>query len=131
MVTYNVFSVTTFIEFLKDIKLLKLKPWFTKQRVTVSISYLRGPDQLAFWILPKEYISFVNDQVEYMKRNQFNKTEINQLERLLPLFDSVDENTRIELQKRFKLFADEHDFRRGTKLIESIPSLEKLYKSCT
>jgi organic radical activating enzyme len=130
MVTYNVFCVTTFIDFLKDINVLKQKPLFSRQRVNVSISYLRGPDQLAFWVLPTEFVSCIKNQLTYMKNNSFTKTEINQLSRLIPLFDSIDDNQRHELQHKFKIFVDEHDKRRNTNFIQNVPTLTEFYKSC-
>jgi organic radical activating enzyme len=129
MVTYNIFSVTTFIDFLKDISVLKRKRWFQKQRVSVSIGYLRSPKQLAIWVLPKEYVSHIAEQLAYMKVNKFTKTEINQLERLVSLFDHNKE-TQDTLQQQFKMFVQEHDRRRGTNLTTSIPSLTSFYQSC-
>ena len=129
MVTYNVFSVTTFLSLLTDIKKLKNKVWYQRQRVTLSISYLRSPEHLAFWILPHTYKQFIYDQIQFMKLNKFKSTEINQLSRLISLFD-ITESSRSSLTKKFKVFIDEHDRRRNTSLVISIPTLKEFYESC-
>lgn len=124
MITYNIFSVTSFLDFLKDIKKLKTKPWYKKSRVTVSISYLRNPSQLAIWALPKSYCSYLEQQVEYMKSNKFTATEINQLNRILTLFKNYDDFGKKDLAEQFKLFVKEHDKRRNTNFFSSVPDME-------
>ena len=126
MVTYNAFSVTTFDRFLEDIIKLKTCKWYQRQRVKVSISYLRYPEHLAVWVLPDTFKNYVDNQIAIMKKNKFTTTEINQLERILPLFDKANKQT---LQTRFKFFVDEHDRRRNTNFLKSIPSMETFYKS--
>jgi len=125
MVTYNIFSVTTFKQFLEDINILK-GPWYKKTRTTVSISYLRNPSQLAVWVLPKEYTYYVDDQIEYMKKGKFTTDEINQLERIRSLFNNTTEDIT-ELRRKFKLYVDEHDKRRNTNFLKSVPRMEWVY----
>jgi len=84
---------------------------------------------LAIWVLPKEYVCHIVEQLAYMKANKFRTTEINQLERLVSLFDHNSE-TQATLQQQFKMFVQEHDRRRGTNLTTSIPSLTSFYQSC-
>jgi len=125
MVTYSAFSVTTFVKLLKDIKTLK-GPWYKRSRTTVSIGYLRNPSQLAVWILPYAYIYYIEDQINFMKENKFSSTEINQLQRIETLFKSYEGDNR-SLQKLFKEFVDEHDKRRNTNFLKSIPHMENVY----
>jgi organic radical activating enzyme len=129
MVTYNIFSVTTFESFLKDVVKLKTKKWYQRQRVSMSIAYLRDPEFLSIWTLPPDYVKFIEEQVVYMKTNKFTTKEVNQLERLIPLFVQ-DQTVRNSLQKQFVNFVDEHDKRRGSNFLKAIPTLSEFYKLC-
>jgi hypothetical protein len=120
MVTYNVFSVTTFELFLKDI--VELRNKFKK--VGVSISYLRYPEQLAVWVLPQSFGTYIKTQIEFMKNNKFKATEINQLERILPLLE--ENKNRSKLQQQFIEFVNEHDKRRNTNFLESFPEMSSI-----
>ena len=128
MVTYNIFSVTRFSLFLNDVIKLKRTPWYKRNKIKVSIGYLRNPEQLSIWGLPNNYTSFIQEQVKVMKENNFSKSEINQLERLLPLFNK--KIGKDKLQTQFKMFVDEHDRRRGTDFLKTFPELEQFYMSC-
>ena len=120
MVTYNVFSVTTFELFLKDV--VELRNKFKK--VGVSISYLRYPEQLAVWVLPQSFGTYIKTQIEFMKNNKFKATEINQLERILPLLE--ENKDRSKLQQQFIEFVNEHDKRRNTNFLESFPEMSSI-----
>ena len=122
MVTYNIFSVTTFTDFLKDISELKAKSRFKKQ-VIMSINYLRSPDHLAVWTLPETYKKYAIEQLNYMKGNKFESIEINDIERIIPLFELYAEK-KTDLQKKFKKFVIEHDRRRNTSFTLSVPTLK-------
>jgi len=73
--------------------------------------------------LPDTFSYYIHKQLDIMRNHNFTKTEINQLERLLPLLKQGDE----KLKQQFKEFVDEHDRRRGTKFLESIPSMRLFY----
>lgn len=125
MVTYNIFSVTTFDMFLYDVVKLKQTAWYKRNKVKVSIGYLRNPEQLSIWVLPETFSYYIRKQLEIMRNHNFTKTEVNQLERLLPLLKQGND----ELKQQFKEFVDEHDRRRGTNFLESIPSMRLFYES--
>jgi organic radical activating enzyme len=123
MVTYNIFSVTTFDKLLYDITTLSK----SRNKVTTSISYLRHPEQLTVWVLPSTFDFYIIKQIEFMKKNKFRKTDINQLERILPLL--YQEYNRENLQQQFVRFVKEHDRRRSTNFVKSVPLLKLFYDS--
>jgi organic radical activating enzyme len=125
MVTYNIFSVTTFDTFLYDVLRLKQTSWHKRNKVKISIGYLRNPEQLSIWVLPKEFSAYIHKQLEIMRNHNFTSTEVNQLERLLPLMSTGNK----KLQQQFKAFVDEHDKRRGTNFLKSIPTMHLFYNS--
>lgn len=120
MATYNAFSVTTYELFLKDINTLKGRKWFS--RVSLSTSYLRNPNFLSIWVLPKTYSDYINSQIVYMKRNRFTANEINELERILELFVTTEQTNLTEFLK----FVNEHDRRRQTSFIKTFPEMQDL-----
>jgi len=120
MATYNAFSVTTYELFLKDINTLKGRKWFS--RVSLSTSYLRNPNFLSIWVLPKTYSDYINSQIVYMKRNRFTANEINELERILELFVTAEQTNLTEFLK----FVNEHDRRRQTSFIKTFPEMQDL-----
>lgn len=125
MVTYSAFSVTTFKDLLKDINAIKT-PWYKRSKVSVSIGYLRNPYQLAVWLLPISYITYIEDQIKFMKNNNFSSAEINQLERIETLVKEFG-GDRKNLQHLFREFVDEHDRRRGTNFLNSVPNMDEIY----
>lgn len=120
MATYNAFSVTTYESFLQDINTLKKRKWFS--RVKLSTSYLRNPNFLSIWVLPKQYGSYISRQIAYMKTNRFTASEINALERILELFDSTPQTNLSEFLK----FVNEHDARRRTSFTKTFPEMVNL-----
>jgi len=120
MATYNAFSVTTYKLFLEDINALKGRKWFS--RVSLSTNYLRNPNSLAIWILPKHYSNYINDQICYMKTHRFAATEINELQRILKLFVTTKQTNLTDFLK----FVAEHDRRRQTSFIKTFPEMQEL-----
>ena len=59
-----------------------------------------------------------------MKKNNFKTTEINQLERILPLLE--ENKDRSKLHKQFIEFVNEHDRRRNTNFVESFPEMKSM-----
>ena len=72
MCTYNMLSVSSFKDFLKDAYDLIVKHTNTVNRwqpLLLSIPYMRDPEFLAGWILTEDYIKYMEECVEYMKEN--------------------------------------------------------------
>lgn len=132
MSTYNALSVTSYIEFLKDVLIMKLKHFDEERSINLDIPYLDNPKWMSVRILPSDYKNQILKQIEYMKSNYcegkgFHGWEIAKLERIQYLFDEEREQVHL---KDFALFFDEHDKRRNTNFLDTFPELAKLYAEC-
>jgi hypothetical protein len=132
MSTYNALSVTSYIEFLKDVLIMKLKHHNEDRSISLDIPYLDNPNWMSIRILPIEYRAKVLKQVGFMKDNHcggrgFQNIEIQKLERLQYL---IDEEKDIDNLKDFVAFFDEHDRRRNTNFLATFPELTELYNYC-
>lgn len=152
MATYNALSVTTFKDFLRDILCFKrLSSLINKsddgtRSIHLDIPYLNNPPHLTIRILTADFLSYVFDQVEYVKkcslshfdyRFGFDDFEIHRMERIKTLLiESIEKNftdTRSELKinrKDFFLFVNEHDKRRGTNFLKTFPEMKNFYELC-
>ena len=132
MSTYNALSVTSYMEFLKDVLIMKLKYYDERRSIWIDIPYLDNPKWMSVRILPTEYVSDILEQVQFMKDNHcngkgFQESEIGKLERIQYLIP--DEREAVHL-KDFVSFFEEHDKRRGTSLLATFPELANLYNYC-
>ena len=132
MSTYNALSITSYMEFLKDVLIMKLKYHNTDRSISLDIPYLDNPKWMSVRILPVEYISQLLKQVEFMRANHcdgkgFQDWEIAKLERIQYLIKEDPEQVWL---KDFGLFFDEHDARRQTNFLETFPELTNLYNYC-
>jgi len=148
MCTYNLLSVTSFTDFLKDMLDLKLKYSDATHRqlpLSVDIPYLRHPDFLAAWLLTENFHQQIADSVSFMMRNQqysnwyhlaakgFYDYEIHRMERLYYLVLNEIKTKKpsfIDQRKNFASFVDTYDARRGTNFLDTFPELEEFYKYC-
>lgn len=148
MSTFNLLSVTSYLDFLKDMLELKLRySHQTKRQIplAVDVPYLRHPDFLAAWVLTENYLDYIGECVTFMYRNQefgrwyplatkgFFEHEIHRMERLYYLVSKqmgVNRPENIEQRRNFGLFIDEYDKRRGTNFTQTFPELEDFYHFC-
>lgn len=144
MITFNLFSVTTFSELLK--KILEWRQEFQFQdpayfhRIRFDISYLKEPLQYDIQILPKlefmkymqQHLDFIKDNVDDQSRNQFSFMEY---QRFLRIFEYM-KNTEyspdkiLEGRKDFYTFFLEQDRRRKTDLLSTFPELSSFWRAC-
>jgi len=132
MSTYNALSITSYMEFLKDVLIMKLKYHNDDRSISIDIPYLDNPKWMSIRILPVSYKAKLLKQVEYMESNHcdgrgFQEWEIAKLERIQYLIKEDPEQVWL---KDFGLFFDEHDKRRGTNFLETFPELANLYNYC-
>ena len=132
MSTYNALSVTSYIEFLKDVLIMKLKHYNEKRSINLDIPYLDNPKWMSVRILPLEYKNQILKQIKYMGSNHcegkgFQNWEMAKLERIQYLFAEEREQTYL---KDFALFFDEHDKRRNTNFLATFPEMSELYTEC-
>ena len=145
MATYNALSVTSFSDFMED--WLELRREFMngpKRRnpVSLDVAYLRWPWHQSIHILPKTFLSIIEDQVTFMHRNKevgtwpplcgngFYDHEINRMSRVYYVAKKgADEGFNVkQSQKDFVAFVDEHDKRRGTNFLNTFPEMEDFYQ---
>lgn len=146
MSTYNILSLTSYIPFLKDILDFK-KEYGTPEHspLLLDIPYLRHPEHQSVFIMNKELLPLIEEQVTFMCENLEHKgwhgtanrgfydTEAEKLKRIYTMAkDSIDHpNEWLDTNRRdFAIFVDEHDVRRGTDFIETFPELESFYNVC-
>ncbi len=132
MSTYNALSITSYMEFLKDVLILKLKHHNGNRSISLDIPYLDNPKWMSVRILPTDYIPMLLKQVQFMKDNHcdgkgFQDWEINKLERIQYLIKEEKDPNHL---KDFGLFFDEHDKRRQTSFLDTFPEMAALYKEC-
>lgn len=142
MSTYNALSVTSFKDFLKD--MLEFRLAYTnpidRHPIGIDIPYLRWPTHQTIEILPNEYGSMIQDQIQYMKDNLqqtyvpelcgrgYYDYEVNRMSRIATVFH--DRVANIQDQKDFVTFVDEHDKRRGTNFLKTFPEMSEFYNYC-
>ena len=139
MCTYNVMSVPRFRNFLQDIKEIKKmykNPYGKDSRVQISIPYLRYPNFLAANILPKSYLTYVEESLDYMLRNSldedmiiFDNWEIEQLRRIYDWLKN--ENIRPDVLKSNQLkffdYIEEYAKRKNLDFLKTFPEFHSLY----
>ena len=142
MSTYNALSITSFLDFLKDMLEFRLKYTneIDRHPIGIDIPYLRWPAHQTIDILPEEYRGMIEEQIKFMQDNLqqtyvpelcgrgFYDYEINRMRRILSVFDH--RKTNIVDQKDFAIFVNEHDRRRGTNFIKTFPEMAKFYNYC-
>ena len=135
MVTYCAMSVVSYLSFLVDITKLKKK---FPERVHIDTSYMANPRCMTIDILPKEFMIYIQQQLQYVKimhdQGIYNDWELHKMERLQDYFQSRLESPspQIDMLRRdFKVFVDEHDRRRGTDFLKTFPKMKDFYSLCT
>lgn len=137
MSTYNIFSITTYNEFLLDV--LEINKLYRKENqskpLLLDIPYLRHPDFLSVLILDSEDVNFVENNYQFMKKytsvngiNSFNNYELEKLERILIMLKNRNNLNFQDQQKNFVKFVDEYDKRRNTNFLKTFPELTKMYQ---
>jgi organic radical activating enzyme len=146
MSTYNILSLPSYTRFLNDI--LEVKNMYGKYDnlrtpILLDIPYLRFPDHQAIFIIKKDMLNMIYDQVTHMYKNleyshwsgtanqAFFEFEADKLKRIYYLARDHKENEQTNISRRnFVAFIDEHDRRRGTNFVETFPELRDFYSFC-
>jgi len=147
MSTYNLLSITSFKEMLEDILELKNKYTIQPQRphtISLDIPYLRWPDFMVPWLMPPEWLDFIEETVTWMYRNLqqtywpplcgmgFFDHEIKKMERIYVVCKTAlkekDPKEIAIARKNFVRFLEEHDLRRGTDFLQTFPEMKPYFK---
>ena len=140
MSTYNILSITSFKDFLKDI--LNLKQTY-RLRCGIDIPFLMNPSYLQANIISKDFLHYIEDSITFMFRNldipswlplsgnSFFEHEIKKLIRIFYMVKAKPENFGCKRDRKdFKLFIDEYDKRNDSVFLETFPEYENFYKLC-
>ena len=144
MITFNIFSVTTFKTLLE--KLLEWRNqygWYeqvAQHRVRFDTPYLRDPIQYDMNILPKdEFMPYMHDSLKFMKDNvddtagnKFTTVEYEKFKRVVDYMAETvySESKLIEGRKDFYNWFNELDERRGTDMLAVFPEMLSFYRQC-
>jgi organic radical activating enzyme len=111
MSTYNIFCVSSFTEFLKDIKQVD-------NTISLHVSRLTQPSFLTHRLVSE----YKRESLEYIKEN-FNTNTVKRFENVYYDDTYVD---LVEEQRKFKEFVTEYDKRRGLTFLETFPEYKFL-----
>jgi organic radical activating enzyme len=136
MATYNIFSVTSFLDFLIDVYKRKV---IHDRRILVDVPFLRNPQFLCANILSDDFIPYLEQCISYMESKEevffktpgFMKYEIDKFKRIYTTMKKLinSRNYRIE-RHDFYHFINQWDRRKGLNFLEVFPEYEEFYKLC-
>jgi organic radical activating enzyme len=149
MSTFNLLSITSFKDMLKDMLVLKNRYTYQPERphsLGIDIPYLRYPNFLTAWLMPKDWLHYIEDTVTWMYQNLqqtywpplcgkgFFDYEIKKMERIyIVCKESIlnyEKDPKLDLDRRNLIkFVNEHDKRRGTNFLDTFPELENFYRT--
>jgi len=146
MITFNIFSVTTFKNFLeKLIEWRKIYGWYDdsnnpQHRVRFDTPYLRDPIQYDMNILPKEeFMPYMHDALNYMrdhtddsKSDAFSTIEYEKFKRVVDYMAETmySEEKLLQGRRDFYNWFNELDERRETDMLSIFPEYLGFYRMC-
>jgi hypothetical protein len=144
MITFNIFSVTTFKEFLgKFLEWRKQYGWYDdrkEHRVRFDTPYLRDPIQYDMNILPKdEFMPYMRDALSFMEANvddsradAFTTLEFEKFKRVVDYMAETNysETKLIEGRRDFYNWFNELDERRDNDMLSVFPEMMGFYRLC-
>jgi len=146
MITFNIFSVTSFKSLLeKFLEWRKQYGWFDekphdKHKVRFDTPYLREPIQYDINILPKEeFMPYMHDSLQFMKDNvddtrpdAFTTIEYEKFKRVVDYMAETNysEEKLIEGRRDFYNWFNELDDRREADMLAVFPEMMDFYRLC-
>lgn len=146
MCTFNILSVTSFVEFLKKILEWREKyqdiilPDDNTAKIRFDTPYLKEPLQYDMQILPKEeflphfdyILSFIEENLDDANPKKFSNLEYEKFRRVRNYFmtTSYDETKITEGRRDFYRWFTEIDRRRNTNFLEVFPDMENFWNMC-
>lgn len=150
MCTFNILSVTSFIEFLEkmlewrirynDIVELRQTRSLNKRKIRFDTPYLKEPLQYDMHILPKDefmpyfdkILKFINDNRDDSDITKFSDLEYERFRRVRDYFASnqYDEQRIIQGRKDFYNWFSQYDQRRSQNFLETFPEMQNFWELC-
>lgn len=135
MATYNIFSVTTFLDFLIDVNKRKQTHG---RKINLDVPFLRNPQFLCANILPSTFLNYTKECVEYIKNNQedyvdklgFMHSEYDKFKRVYKMMETSMENDYSFLRNDFFNFVNEWDKRKNLNFLDIFPDMKSFYYEC-
>lgn len=144
MITFNIFSVTTFQSLLE--KILEWRKKYNNvdsgrwQRIHFDTPYLKEPLQYDMNILPKEeFLPYMRSHLEFIKNNvddndktKFTTLEYEKFRRVVDYMASTmySEEKLFEGRRDFWNYFTEHDIRRGGNFANTFPEMKEFFELC-
>jgi hypothetical protein len=144
MITFNIFSVTSFSSLLE-----KILEWRKKyntdeqtkwQRIRFDTPYLTDPIQFDINILPKDefmpymkkHLEFIVNNLDDTNRTKFSSLEYERFRRVVDYMETTNysEKKLLNGRKNFHTWFREYDKRRNTNLVETFPEFKEFYNFC-
>jgi len=138
IITFNVLSYSNFVEYIRQIHLLRQQYSNGRQMVWFDIPQLQDPDFLNSKLLP-EMVTELEKAKEYMLENiegannhhkGFKDFEVSKVQRLIDWIKQESNFDREKAMKNFYLFFTEQDKRRNTNILNTFPELENFWNNC-
>ena len=143
MITFNIFSVTTFQTLLEKILEWRRKyndvETFRWNRLSFDTPYLKEPLQYDINILPKEYMKYMHSHLQFIKDNldderkdAFTTMEYERFRRVVDYMDSTHYDPARIMQGRidFHRFFKEQNRRREVNHEQVFPEMSEFFKLC-
>ena len=132
MCTFNVLCVTNFTSLLE--KTIEWRKEYGKEAVRLDTPYLKEPPHWMINILPKEFLSYMDNTLQFIQDNKEWFFEI-EYEKFLRVTNYMKENPVSEEKiwqgrRDFYSFFTENDRRLGTNLLETFPEYTEFYNFC-
>jgi pyruvate-formate lyase-activating enzyme len=141
MCTFNILSVTSFVELLEKILELRNEFYHPKRHlVRFDTPYLKEPLQYDMHILPKdEFLPYFDKILDFIKENmdntdtrKFSELEYEKFKRVRDYFATVQYDTDRVTEGRIDFYNwfNEYDRRRKTNFLETFPEMKEFYNLC-
>jgi len=129
MVTYNNLVLPSFRQLL-----IKIQEWrkLYGDRLEFITPHLKEPAHWSINILPKSFVKYIDNDIEFMQQQGFNPIEIERLDRVRSHMINYTYPVDVEYNAKsdFYNFFTEHDRRRGTNFIEVFPEYNDFFNDC-
>ena len=137
MTTVNALSVSTMVDFLELIMEFRreFNTSFEKNRIPISVNYLRWPPYLDARILPKDMKLILADNIynkaenctKYFSQDKYARIYLEELDQIKRFCDYLlQEEDYTQQRTDFVDFIREYDKRRSTNFIKTFPEISKL-----
>jgi len=146
MCTFNILSVTSFIDFLEKVLEWRkkyqplLNPADHKRRIRFDTPYLKEPIQFDMNILPKEeflpyfdkILDFIKDNMNEYDSTKFTEIEYEKFRRVRDYFASTNYDDSVVNQGRMDFYNwfSQYDKRRGLNFLETFPEMKNFWELC-